>query len=53
MERIRRNQFDTLDEQVKVVNKVIDNQNQIEGKLLQIIAAAGKPKKAKKGDKNA
>lgn len=39
MENITFSQADTTDEIVKVLNKIIDNQNQIEGKLLQIIAS--------------
>ena len=39
MENINLNEFSTDDEKLMVVNRIIDNQNMIEGKLLQIIAS--------------
>lgn len=38
MERVTFSEFDSDNEKLKVVNRIIDNQNQIEGKLLQLIA---------------
>ncbi|KKM81309.1 hypothetical protein LCGC14_1331120 [marine sediment metagenome] len=39
MERITFSEFDTDDEKLIVANRIIDNQNQIEGKLLMLISA--------------
>lgn len=38
MERVNLSEFNTDDEKLKVVNRIIDNQNRIEGELLQVIA---------------
>ncbi len=38
MNNVNFNEVDSTDEICKVINRIIDNQNQIEGKLLQIIA---------------
>ncbi len=38
MENVRGTDVDNINEVAKVINRVIDNQNQIEGKLLQLIA---------------
>ena len=38
MERVNLSAFNTDEEKLRVVNDVIDNQNMIEGKLLQMIA---------------
>ncbi len=38
MENVRRTEVDNIDEVTKVFNRIIDNQNMIEGKLLQMIA---------------
>ena len=38
MENVTLSEFSTDDEKLRVVNRIIDNQNQIEGKLLQAIA---------------
>ncbi len=45
MERITRNQVDTTDEICARFNQIIDNQNQIEGKLLTLISANRSGKK--------
>ena len=52
MENVTFSEFDTDDEKLKVVNRIIDNMRLIEGKLLQQIALNEKPKpKAKKAKK--
>jgi len=38
MNNVTLSEFNTDDEKLRVVNRIIDNQNQIEGKLLQAIA---------------
>ena len=48
MYRIRRTDVDSTDEITKIINRLIDNQNQLEGKLLTIISAKKPEKKPKK-----
>ena len=48
MENVNFSDINTDDEKVKVFNRIIDNQNQIEGKLLQLIANAKSEEKLKK-----
>ena len=48
MENVNFSDINTDDEKVKVFNRIIDNQNQIEGKLLQLIADAKSEEKPKK-----
>lgn len=50
MENVNFREVDSTEEICKVFNRVIDNQNQIEGKLLQLIANS-QPKKAAKPKK--
>ena len=38
MNNVTLSEFNTDDEKLRVVNRIIDNQNMIEGKLLQLIA---------------
>lgn len=57
MDRVRRTDVDSTDEQAKVFNRIIDNLNQLEGKVLQMLSIK-KPMekpvaKKKKGAKNA
>ena len=48
MERVRSTEVDSQEEITNVFNRVIDNLNQIEGKLLQVIANSPKKKAPKK-----
>ena len=51
MKHVRAGEVDTPDEVAKALNGIIDNMNQVEGKVVQL--AAPKPKKEKKGGKDA
>ncbi len=45
MDNVTFSEFDTDEEKLKVVNRIIDNLRLIEGKLLQLIAKDDKPRK--------
>lgn len=53
MERVRITEVDSSPEVAKVINMVIDNLNQVEAKVLQLIAADRRKATTKKGVRNA
>ena len=47
MENVTFSEFNTVDEQLRVVNLIIDNQNRIEGEFLRFVESSGKKAKKK------